>query len=139
RMVVRRPWALFAATGAAAVPALAYSSWIIEEPLAYPFAALGFLLIAKALVHKRRGWIVGAIVATAIAPLVRGELLVLPITLGLAVLFALWSSEWAKTRRASWSLGAHLGFVALVAGAVIALSGFLSWHSTQWLDVTSYN
>src|SRR6266404_6991656 len=49
RMVVGRGWALFAATGAAAIPALAYSAWIVEEPLAYPWAALCFFLIAKAL------------------------------------------------------------------------------------------
>jgi hypothetical protein len=139
RMVVRKPWALFAATGAAAIPSLAYSSWIIEEPLAYPYAALCFLLIAKALVHKSRGWIAGALVASALAPAVRGELVVVPIALGLALLFALWSSDWAKTRRASWSVGAYLGCIALVAGAIIVLSGYLSWHSTQWLEVTSYN
>ena len=36
RLVVRRGWALFAAAGAAAIPSLAYSSWIVEETWAYP-------------------------------------------------------------------------------------------------------
>ena len=54
RMVVGRACALFAAAGAAAIPALAYSSWIVPETLAYPYAALCFLLIAKALVTRRR-------------------------------------------------------------------------------------
>src|SRR5581483_4403242 len=42
RMVVRKPWALFAAVGASVIPSLAYSSWIVDETLAYPFAALCF-------------------------------------------------------------------------------------------------
>ena len=49
-MVVSRFWALFAAIGAVAGPSLAYGSFVIEEPLAYPAAALSFLLIAKGLV-----------------------------------------------------------------------------------------
>ena len=36
RMVVSKPWALFAAAGAGAIPALYYSSMLVEEPLAYP-------------------------------------------------------------------------------------------------------
>ena len=51
-MVVGKTAALFAAAGAGAIPALAYSSWIVEEPLAYPYAALCFFLIAKALVTR---------------------------------------------------------------------------------------
>ena len=50
RMLVRRPAALFAAAAAGAIPALVYSSYIVEEPLAYPYAAFCFFLIAKALV-----------------------------------------------------------------------------------------
>ena len=67
RLVVRRGWALFAAAGAAAIPSLAYSSWIVEETLAYPYAALCFFLIAKAFVEKRRGWIAAALVASAVS------------------------------------------------------------------------
>ena len=37
RTIARRPAALFAAAGAAAIPALAYSPMLIEEPLAYPY------------------------------------------------------------------------------------------------------
>ena len=56
RMVVGRNAALFAAAGAGAIPSLAYSSYIVEETLAYPYAALCFFLIAKALVTRRRSW-----------------------------------------------------------------------------------
>src|SRR5712691_13469694 len=95
RLVVRRGWALFAAAGAAAIPSLAYSSWIVEETWAYPYAALCFFLIAKALIERKRGWIAGAAVAAAIAPLVRGELVVILIVFVFALLFAAWTSAWA--------------------------------------------
>jgi hypothetical protein len=139
RMVVGRVWALFAATGAAAIPSLAYSSWIVEETLAYPYAALCFLLIAKALVTRRRAWIAGAVAGTLVAPLVRGELVVMPIILLLSILFALWSSEWSLERRRSWTRGDYIGFFTLVAGVVFAVSGYVSWHSHEWIQVTAYN
>ena len=93
RMVVGRKWSLFAAAAAGAIPSLAYSSYIVEETLAYPYAALCFFLIAKALVRWRRGrrswgWAAGAVVASLIAPAVRGELVVIPIALAFAVFFA---------------------------------------------------
>ena len=49
RTIVGKPASLFAAAGAGAVPALAYSQVISEEALAYPYAALCFFLIAKAI------------------------------------------------------------------------------------------
>jgi hypothetical protein len=138
RMLLPKWWAIFAATGAAVIPSLAYSSWIVEETLAYPYAALCFLLLAKAFVHRSRWWIVAALVATAIAPVVRGELVVIPITVALAVAFALWSSEWGHRRRSSWSKGDYLGFFVLVVGLIIFISGYASRHSHQWYAVTQY-
>jgi hypothetical protein len=57
----------------------------------------------------------------------------------LSTLFALWSSEWARERRRTWSSGDYIGFFTLVAGVVIAVSGYASWHSNQWIQVTAYN
>ena len=74
RMMVGKTAALFAAAGAGAVPALAYSSYLVQEPIAYPYAAFCFFAIAKAFVTKSRGWIGVAIVASIAAPAVRGEL-----------------------------------------------------------------
>jgi len=138
RLVVARRWALFAAAGAGLAPALAYSSWIVEETLAYPYAALCFFLIAKALVVRRRGWIVAAALASLVAPLVRGELIVIPITLGFATVFALWASEWGRSRRSSWSWGDYIGFFALVVGAFVLISGYASHHYHEWYAVTTY-
>ena len=79
RLVVGRTPALFAAAGAAAIPSLSYSSWIVEETLAYPYAAFAMYVIAKALVTRSPRWAVGALAASAFAPAVKGELIVIPI------------------------------------------------------------
>jgi hypothetical protein len=138
RMVVGRTPALFAAAGAAAVPALAYSSWIVEETLAYPFAALCFLLMAKALVVRSRGWVAAAVVASAVAPTVRGELSVIPVTFALALAAMWWSSERTTSRRSKWSIGDWVGWLTICIGLVVFVSGFLSHHVVAWYDVTTY-
>ena len=138
RMLVGRNAALFAAAGAGAIPAMAYSSYLVEETIAYPYAALCFLLIVKAFVVRSGGrwWKVGAVVASAIAPLVRAELLMIPLALVFALVFAWWSSERAKTRRRTWSRGDWLGAVTLFFGAIFLISGVLSHQSTQWHSVS---
>jgi hypothetical protein len=139
RLVVRKPWALFAAAGAGMIPSLAYSSWIVEETWAYPYAALCFFLIAKALLTRRRWWVAGAVVASIVAPAVRGELVVIPIALAFAAFFAYWGSARFRAYRGTWSRGDWLGFFVIVAGVIIVVSGFLTWHVTQWQMDTSYN
>ena len=139
RMIVGRVPALFAAAGAAAIPSLAYSSWIVEETLAYPYAALCFYLIAKALLARSRGWIVAAVLASLVAPAVRGELIVVPGLFLLAVFFVWWSSGPMRARRASWSYSDWLGAFAIAAGAIILFSGVMSHTNNEWLMNTAYN
>jgi hypothetical protein len=139
RLLVRRGWALFAAAGAAAIPSLAYSSWIVEETLAYPYAALCFFLITKALVEKRAGWIAAATVASVVAPVVRGELVMVPVIAFIATVLVVWSSDWGHSRRSSWTLGSYIGLFVLTIGAIIAFSAYQSHHSQAWYSVTQYN
>ena len=136
RLVVGKTAALFAAAGAGAIPAMAYSSYVVEEPLAYAYAALCFYLIAKAFVTRGRRWIAAAIVASIVAPAVRTELSVIPAALVLAAIFAAWSSEAARRWRAGWSTGDWVGTVVLVLGAIFALSAIGSNHSGEILRVT---
>ena len=51
RTVVSRPWALFAAIGTIAAPALSYAPILVEEPFAYPIAVLALWLIVRAVEH----------------------------------------------------------------------------------------
>jgi hypothetical protein len=143
RLVVGRKAALFAAAAAAAIPSLAYSSYIVEETLAYPYAALCFFLIAKTLVEWRRGrksygWAIAAVLASLVAPAVRGELVVIPIAFAFAIFFAVWSSEWGHRRRAGWTLSDWLGAVTIGFGAVFVISAVASHHSQQWYGITTY-
>ena len=143
RLIVGRRAALFAAAGAGAIPSLAYSSWIVEETLAYPYAAWSMYFIAKALVERGRSrrssaWTAAAIVSALIGPAVRGELVVLPIVLVLAITCAAWSSDRARLRRAGWSVGDWVGVVLLAFGAIFVISGVLSHQSQGWYGVTTY-
>lgn len=136
RMLVGRRAALLAAAGAGVIPSLAYSSYLVDETFAYPWAALCFFLIAKALVTRARWWWVAAVVASAIAPAVRGELSVIPAALVLAAIFTWWSGERAHTWRRSWSRGDWIGCVVLVFGAIFVISSIGSHHSGAWQAVT---
>ena len=144
RMVVRRPAALFAAAAAGAIPALAYSSYIVEEPFAYAYTALCFFLIAKALMtfpqgtRRAYGWSAAAVVASLAAWAVKGELVVVLIVLVLAALFLWWSSDRARRRRAGWSVGDWVGMVTLTLGVVFLISGIGSRYSPEWYAVTTY-
>jgi hypothetical protein len=144
RMIVGRWAALFAAAGAGAIPSLAYSSWIVEETLAYPYAAWSMYLIAKALVEYRRrsrgsyAWTTAAVLSALVGPAVRGELVVLPIVLALACIFAWWSTEAARRRRAAWSIRDWAGVVLLAFGAIFVISGALSHQSQEWYGVTTF-
>ena len=138
RMVVGRAPALFAAIAAAAIPSVAYSSWIVEETLAYPYSALCFLLIAKALYVRTRGWIVGALLACLFAPIVRGELAVIPAALAVALLCMWWTSARTREWRNGWSIGDWVGWSTLCIGGIVFLSGFLSHHIHAWYAITTY-
>lgn len=138
RMIVSRPWALFAAVGAVVTPALAYGSFLVEEPAAYPWSALCLFLVVKALATRSRWWIAGAGAAVLVAPAVRGELAVLVAVYGLAALFLLWASEPARRWRRGWSRWDWAGAIVLGIGTIILFSAVMGAHSHTWLIATGY-
>jgi hypothetical protein len=137
RMIVGKWPALFAAAGAAAIPAMAYSPMIVEEPLAYPYATLTLYLILRALVTRRPAWIVSALAASALGFLVRDELLVLVAAFLLGAVFVWASGRW-RGWRGSWSVRDWIGFAVLVIGAAIGISAFVGHHYTEWLISTGF-
>jgi len=138
RMVVGRNAALFVAAASAAIPALAYSAMIVEEPLAYPYATLCLFLILRVLITPTRLWLGATVVACAIAPLVRGELGVVPGAFVLAALFLLWRSDRITRWRDGWTTWDWVGLVVLLIGAGVILSAFLGHHSYEWLIATGF-
>jgi type II secretory pathway pseudopilin PulG len=138
RMIVSRPWALFAAVGAVATPALAYAPFLIEEPAAYPWATLTLLLIVKALATGTRWWVLGAAAATIVAPFVRGQLAVLIPVYVLAALFLLWTSAPAKRWRRTWSRWDWAGAIVLLIGGIILSSAVIGSQSKTWFIATGF-
>lgn len=136
RTVVGRPAALFAALGSVAVPALVYSSFLVEEPLAYPWATLCLLLIARALATRRRALVAAAGAASLVAPLVRNQLGVLVAVYALAALWLVWTSERARARRREWTAWDWVGAVTLFVGAVIVANAFIAHQSLEWEQAT---
>jgi hypothetical protein len=133
RMLVGRTAALFAGTATAAIPALAYSAFLLEEPLAYPWAALCLFLIVKSLATRSRWWIAAAVAACLLAGLVRDQLAVMPVVYAAAAIFVFWTSERARRWRSQWSRWDWVGFVVLSAGVVIVASAIIGSQSDTWL------
>ncbi len=138
RIVASPRASLVAAAGSAAIPALVYSSFVIPEPIAYPWAALCFFLIAKALLTRGHWWIAAAAIASAVAPLVKDALLVVPALYVLAALFVAWSSDTGRRWRAKWSAGDWAGFAALIAVVIVVVSGIASSGSFEYLIMSRY-
>ena len=138
RMVVSKPWAIFAAAGTATIPALYYSAMLVEEPLAYPWAALCAFLIAKALATRRLPWIIGAAIASLLAPLVREQLAVIPAAFLLAALALIAVGDRMRAVYARWSRWDWAGAFVLFAGVVITLNAAVSHVSFSWLVATQH-
>jgi hypothetical protein len=138
RMVVSRPWALFAAAGAGMIPGLYYSSMLVEEPLAYPWAALAAYLIAKALAVRTLGWIGLAGAVSLLAPLVREQLAVVPAAFVLAAVALAATSARAKQEYRRWSRSDWIGALTLAVGVVIVVNAAISHVSYAWLIATIF-
>jgi len=138
RMLVPRGAAILTATIAVSIPALAYSSLLLQEPLAYGWAALALWLATRVLITPTRGWTAGAVAVSLLAPLVRSELIVVPASL--VVAWALWWLTGARgvAWRRGWSAWDWAGFLLLVAGAAIFVNGVASSHSAEWLTATQH-
>jgi hypothetical protein len=138
RTIVSRWWALGAAVAATAVPALSYAPFLVEEPLAYPYATLALWLIARCLISPGRRTIAVAFAACAVAPFVRGQLAILLPVLGLALAVAGWEHGRFRTHRRAWTRGDYAGVVLLGIGLALAASAFLGHQSTSWYTATGF-
>ena len=138
RMTVSRGWAMFAAAGAAMIPALAYSSMLLLEPVAYPWAALCFYLVAKALVTRRPAWIAAAVVASLIAPLVRSQLLVLIVGAVAAAALFWFTGEGGGRLRRNWSRWHWTGFIVLAVCIATVLDLVVAHYSRVWSVATEH-
>jgi hypothetical protein len=138
RLVVSRPYAIFAAVGGTAAPALSYSPFLVDEPAAYPTATLAFLLITRASIRPTR-WSVGlAFASCCLGVLVRTQLAVLFPILALVLLARLWRTKQARQWRQTWSVWDWVGFVVLLTGFAVVLSAAIGRRSFTWYVATGF-
>lgn len=138
RLVVAKPWALFAAAGSVAIPGLAYSSFLLEEPLAYPTATAALWLLARFTAAPGVVTLAPALAISIAAPLVRSQLAIVPAALALCLLALAWLSVPARNWRAAWTRWDWAGAVVLAIGATLATSAVLGHASESWYVTTAF-
>lgn len=138
RLVVSRRYALFAAIGATVAPALSYSPFLVDEPIAYPAATLSFFLIARAFIAPSTLNVALMLAACGLGVLIRTQLAVMFAVLGLVALYRLWCGERARRWRTSWSLGDWAGFATLAIGIALLLSAAIGRRSFSWYLATGF-
>jgi hypothetical protein len=138
RIVVSRPYALFAATATVAAPALSYSPFLVEEPMAYPASALALYAIARAGLAPAPLRVLLAVGACVVGVLVRSQLAVLFVVLGLVLLARAWRSERLRRWRTTWSTGDWVGLAVLSLGAAAVLSAAIGRRSFTWYVATAF-
>ena len=138
RFVVSRPWAIAAAVGAVAAPPLAYAPYLLEEPLAYPYATTALWAITAALARPTRGRLALAAGICLVAPFVRGELAVLLAVLGAGLFTLLWQTQGFRRWRSSWSRGDWVGVAVLTLGIAVAVSAAAGHRSDAWYVATGF-
>jgi hypothetical protein len=136
RLVVSKPWALAAAVGAVAAPALSYSPILVEEPLAYPCSTLALWLILRAALEPRRLRIALAFAASLLATGVRSQLGALVAVLLIALAVVGWRTQRARAWRSSWGRWDWVGAATLLVGFVILVNAVASHRSEEWERVT---
>ena len=138
RLVVSRPWALFAAVASVAAPALSYAPILVEEPFAYPAGALALYLILRAVIAPTRGSVGLAFLGCALASLVRSQLYALFLVLALSLGVLAWRSQRLRGWRSTWSGWDWAGAILLAFGAVFLFSALMSTGSDEWARTTNF-
>jgi hypothetical protein len=136
RYVVSRPAAILAALGSTMIPAYAYTSFLVEEPLAYPWATLCLYLAARW--YLRPAWPTFALAAgaAAVAPLFRDELVVVPAILAGVAVFLGWQHPRARALRRGREVPVYAGLAVIVAGLLVLADREANVRSEEWHTVS---
>jgi hypothetical protein len=132
RLYTGRVPAFAAAVASVAIPGMFYSNLLMQEAVAYPYAALVLYALARGIKSSSRAWLGAAFVLGLLGPLIRPELVVLPIVVVLAVLIWIWFGEWATRKRRGWSAWHWAAAGAVVVAAVFAAAALGAAVSVGW-------
>ncbi|MDH5333345.1 MAG: hypothetical protein OEW65_05635, partial [Thermoleophilia bacterium] len=132
RSVVSRPWAIFAATATIAAPALSYAPILVEEPFAYPAAAVALWLSVRAVTRPARSTILLALAACLVGAAVRSQLVALLPALVVPLLVLAWGRPRTRRLRETWDRWDTAGAAVLAIGAVLLLMAVAGHMSGEW-------
>ncbi len=132
RLFVPRLAAIPCGIATAVIPSLVYTGLLIPEPFAYFWSTLALWLAARALLRPSRAAIAWAAAAIVVAPLVRGELVVLFFAAFVAVVILATTGARGRDLIGSWSWVERGGVLLLVAGGAIAVGAIADQHSYSW-------
>jgi hypothetical protein len=138
RSVLSQAWAIAAAVGAIAAPALSYSPIIAEEPVAYLASTITLWLLLRAALRPGVKSFGLALAATIVALAVRSELVALLGAFVVVLAVVVWRSGGATAWRRTWSLWDWAGAIALILGLVIVLNSAIAHSSQEWERVTTH-
>jgi hypothetical protein len=136
RMLVPKRIAFVAAMSALCTTAFFYSAFLIPEVAAFPMFALCAWITIRALARGGVRWLVAAAVLDLAAPLVRGELIIVPTAAAAAAVIVWLVGPQGRRLRRRWGVVGHvLAAVALVV-AFLVLNKLFGHHSQEWATVT---
>jgi hypothetical protein len=138
RLVLSRNWALAAAVGAVAAPALSYAPIITEESLAYPLSTLALWAIVRATLQPGRRTIGIATAACLLAAGTRSELVVTLAVFAGSLGGVAWRGDRLRAWRATWNRWDKVGAAMLALGAIFAADAFISHRSFEWYVTTAF-
>jgi hypothetical protein len=138
RTVVSHPWAMFAAAAAIAAPGLSYAPILVEEPFAYPAAALALWLLVRMAIRPTWRSVLLATGGCLLATLIRSQLVALFPVLLVPLLVHGWRSESMRRYRATWSRSDWVGAVTLAIGALLLAIAWVGHKSADWAYTTAF-
>jgi hypothetical protein len=133
RRLVSKPASLAVAAASISIPPMVYALYVLTEVIAYPWAVLCTWLIIEALARRTRGWTAAAVAVSLAAPVVRGQLIVVPLGFAVAAVLLWWRSPRARQLRGdSWKRGDTVALVMLGVGAFAILTRWLLHSNDVW-------
>jgi len=136
RMLVSMRIAFAAALVTLLTTGVYYAPFLLPEVVAWPWFALCAYLTIRALARGGRWWIAAAVAVDVVAPLVRGELVVVPASAAVAVAIVwLCGPLGSRARHRIGIVGQVVAVLLAVAVFFVANQAF-GGHSHEWATVT---
>jgi hypothetical protein len=136
RLLVPARIAFVAALCTLATTAVYYAPFILPEVTAWPWFALCAFVTVRALTSGSRRSIAGAVVVDVVAPLVRGELVIVPAAAAAAAVVVWLAGPTGSRVRRRIGFAGQAVALALAISALYVLNELFGGHSHEWATVT---